>query len=137
MGLREEAEADLAETLEGDWSLPLILISPDGVESSYDGQIIYETTEFDENTATDIVVEKPVVSLRISSLSRVPLKTEQWFCKIPLTPDATATKVTHRVETIHRGGASLGIIRLYLQQAAEVVRGAFSNGFSNGFKVAA
>jgi hypothetical protein len=137
MGLREDMESALAETLEGDWALPVVLVAPDGSESSYSGQVIYETVQFEEDTSTDIIVKKPVVSLRISSLNRIPLQTEKWFCKIPMTPDATAQKVTHRIENVSQGGYSIGFIRLYLQQAAEITRGSFDSGFDSGFVVAA
>lgn len=122
--LRELAESDLGETLENSSSgfgLPVELIAPDGtVYTGLTGQVLYDSTESTEG-GLPIVVHKPVVTLRRSSLERVPQQSEknQWICKIPLTPDPDADLVTFVVEEPVESGGSIGFIRLYLTRAEQ------------------
>jgi hypothetical protein len=126
MSLRERIERDLAITLEGRWGLPVVLISPDGVEQStragdstpLKGQILYGLARLNPETGEDVVVDSPVVVLRRSSLSRVPLAGETWIVKIPTTPSMTAPLETFVISPVRppEGGKSIGFIRLYLQQ---------------------
>jgi len=129
VGLREMAEADLAETLEGEWALPVVLIDPEG--NRYDtsandplapltGQVLYGKRAFNPDTGEDIFINTPVVTLRISSLTRVPVDGERWGVKIPTRPSMTAPMVDF-LFTVRpsEGGASIGVVRLYLQRAAQ------------------
>lgn len=123
INLRQRVEADLATSLEGDWGLPVILVDPDGNEQTKSAndptkdlmaQILYDHRETDSETGLDILVNTPVVSLRISSLDRVPEDGETWEMRFPLVPNPTAPKT--RFILIGRppeGGASIGFIRLY------------------------
>ena len=127
MNLREQIELDLAETLEdpGGFGLPAILIDPDGVEHGpYYGQILYDTRVVEDaigGLSADIVIRPPIVTLRRSSLARIPLASEKnrWAVKIPITPSLTADKKTFVLGHPSEDGASIGFIRLYL---AEVVQ---------------
>ena len=129
MNLRERAERDLATTLEGPFSLPVELVDPDGneiTESLNDadglrGQIIYDTIKLNPDTGDEMVVNKPVVSLRRSSLARVPAPGEVWFVRIPIDPSTTATKESFVIDADRppEGGRSLGFIRIYLRKAAQ------------------
>jgi hypothetical protein len=117
VNLREQVEADLAFSLESetDWGLPVILTDPDGVEySTYYGQILYDTLAVDPATGAQVIVHKPVVTLRVSSLTRVPADGENWKVSIPTSPDRTATKETFLLERPSEDGRSIGFIRLYL-----------------------
>jgi hypothetical protein len=122
VNLREQAEADLGFTLEGEFGLPVELIDPDGKIIDTDlngdplvGQVLYDTVRESPDTGEDIISNEPVVVLRRSSLSRVPQAGEKWLVRIPVSPSTTATKETF-VLTKDRppsGGRSLGFIRLY------------------------
>lgn len=123
---RERVERDLAISLEGRWGQRVVLISPDGVEQStragdstpLKGQILYGLARLNPETGEDVVVDTPVVTLRRSSLTRVPLAGETWLVKIPpsiLHADPTETFVISPVRP-PEGGKSIGFIRLYLQQ---------------------
>jgi hypothetical protein len=129
MNLREQAESDLAFTLEGEWGLPVVLISPDGVTqdksannptADLDGQVIYDTLVQQPDTGAEMLVHKPVVTLRISSLTRVPKSGERWIVKIPITPNRTAPKETFFLERPTEDGSSIGFIRLYLMATEQV-----------------
>ena len=127
--LRELAESDLDTTLEGDYGLPVELTDPDGViyttkKDSTDllmGQILYDTVLVDPATLEQMTVNLPIVSLRRSSLDRIPLAGETWHVRIPVTPSLTATKVDFLIsgDRAHGGGASIGFIKLYLQKATQ------------------
>lgn len=130
MNLREQIETDLADTLEDPdgYGLPVVLIDPDG--NIYDksandetqdlsGQILYDTTRADPDTGLDIIIHQPVVTLRRSSLSRVPVAGEKWMVRIPETPDPSAVKTTHGIERAPEDGKSIGFIRLYLTKAIQ------------------
>jgi len=128
--LRELAESDLLDTLEGDWGLPVELVSPDGVEyktSANDptkdlvGQILYDTIVQNPDTGSEMVLHKPVVTLRRTSLARIPVSGELWWVRIPLTPSYTAQKVGFLLEQATEDGGSIGFIRLYLQAAEQSV----------------
>jgi hypothetical protein len=123
MNLRALVESDLADTLEGGWGLPVVLFDPDG--DKYDksandptkdlvGQVLYDTLTVDPEDGAEVVVHKPVVTLRLSSLERVPLDGEKWAVQIPITPDPAADKVTFYLERPSEEGGSIGFIRLYL-----------------------
>ena len=123
MNLRELIESDLVETLEdpGGFGLPVLLLDPDGDEHGpYYGQILYDTKVIDEMSG-QIIIRPPVVTLRRSSLARVPLASEknQWFVKIPITPSLTAAKETFNLGHASEDGASIGLIRLYLTKVVQ------------------
>ena len=129
MNMRERAESDLAITLEGEWGLPVELVDPNGNEITLDnngntlkGQVIYEQVKINPTTGEEMVVNEPVITLRRSSLSRIPIAGEKWLIRFPGRPAEDAEKVSG-VLTATRppdGGASLGIIRLYPQKVKQV-----------------
>lgn len=125
MNLRARVEADLKFSIEGDWGLPIILIDPSGVEQTksandpeedLSGQVLYDHRIVDAETGMEHTVNTPVVTLRISSLNRVPKDGETWGMKFPLVPDPDAPKTTFiLIGRPPEGGASIGFIRLYPQ----------------------
>jgi len=128
VSIRVQAEADLAVPLEDPdgFGLPVILIAPDGTRydtsandptQDLSGQILYDTTVTEPETGLDIIVHKPVVTLRRSSLARVPAPGETWAVEIPEIPDPAATKTLHTVERATEEGKAIGFIRLYLTKA--------------------
>lgn len=128
MNIRETIEEGLADTLEDPegFGLPVILIDPDGAvygnteDDAIEGQIFYETVETDE-AGNEIMVHTPVVTLRRSSLARVPEDTDRprWGCRIPITPSRTADKVAFIVEQVSEDGGSIGYISLKLTRAEQ------------------
>ena len=121
-GLRAQAEAYLEQTLEDPnlFGMEIELISPEGERIQVYGQVIYKSMVTND-LGLETVVNKPVVTVRASSLSRVPLPTDspRWACRIPESPQAGADLKTYIVETPEEGGGSLGIIRLYLTLAEQ------------------
>lgn len=124
MSLRTLAESHLAQTLENSnhFGQPVVLISPSGV--TYDavyGQVLYDTRKFDEEIGVEVIVHNPVVTVRRSSLSRVPLASEkgQWAVKIPSNPQSGAGTTTYILGRVSEDGGSLGFVRLYLSAAAQ------------------
>ena len=127
--LRELAESDLDTTLEGDYGLPVELTDPNGViyttkKDSTDllmGQILYDQVRVDPGTLESMVVNNPIVSLRRSSLTRIPLAGETWHVRIPITPSVDAEKVDFLIDTDQppEGGASIGFIKLFLKKAVQ------------------
>jgi hypothetical protein len=122
MNLRELAESDLLTTLEGEWALPVTLISPDAeTQTGIMGQVLYDTVRVNPETGEDMVVGNPVVSLRRSSLNRVPLSGENWIVKIPTIPSFTAPLEDFVIDPTRpiEGGRSIGFIRLYLRKVVQ------------------
>ncbi len=134
MNLREQCEQDLSITLEGDFGLPVELVSPDGIEYKFSanspdplnplsimGQVLYDTVRADPDTGEPITVNEPIVSLRRSSLDRVPVSGERWVVKIPTTPSLTAELEPFILSPTRppAGGASIGFIKLYLQRISQ------------------
>lgn len=126
-GLREIIEKDLAETIEGDFGLPVELLSPTAgtwqTKSKNDpdldlqASIMYETVIATPDMDGEMVAHKPFVSLRRSSLDEVPtpLNYENWVVRIPIRPSETASKVSYRIHRPPEGGETIGFIRLYLE----------------------
>ena len=129
MGIRADIEADLAETLESpdDFGMPVELISPDGevqTMSANDptlglyGQVLYDTIQQDEN-GNEYIDHQPVVSLRITSLDRVPAPGEKWNIKIPISPVEGADMVSHTGERAPEDGRTIGFIRMILRKVEQ------------------
>jgi hypothetical protein len=129
INLREQIESDLSRTLEKEYGLPVVLIDPDGntIEVSQNdgqplvGQVLYDTVRINPDTGEEMIVNNPIVSLRRSSLSRVPQAGENWIVKIPTDPSTTAAKEDFIISSTRppEGGRSIGFIRLYLQRAKQ------------------
>jgi len=126
--LRERIEADLAVTLEGDYKLPVVLIAPDGArqdKSANDpdadlvGQIIYDTRVDAPETGGDIIIHKPVVTLRRTSLDRIPKSGEKWAVEIPTVPQYDAPKEKFFLEVALEDGGAIGFIRLHLMRVKQ------------------
>lgn len=106
--------------------MAVVLISPDGV--TYDtsendgeplyGQVLFDTLSQDED-GNQIITHKPVVTLRRSSLARIPAPGEKWVVKIPESVLAGADTDTFLVERASEDGKSIGMIRLYLRAAEQ------------------
>ena len=121
INLRQLVESDLAQMLEKDFALPVVLVDPDGAESIYYGQVLYDTTVEDPSSGAPVVISKPVVTLRRSSLTRIPKEGETWSIKIPSTPSPAASTETYLLERPAEDGRSIGFIRLYLIKAKQSV----------------
>jgi hypothetical protein len=125
--LRATCERDLHETLEGEWKIPVQLTSPDGQTQIYSvndpsellgGQVLNFSRRENPETGETTIVDQPVISLRISSLTRVPLAGERWFIRFPISPRPGAPLVS-RVCTSDRSpehGSDIGFLRLYVQK---------------------
>ena len=129
MNLRERASQDLKHTLEKAFALPVVLISPDGVkiENNNDGvqlsgQVLYDYKKYNPDTGSEIVIDLPVVTLRIDSLPRVPVAGEKWIVLIPEKPTTDAEMIQYVVDTSSppQGSKSIGMIRLYLRKLKDI-----------------
>ena len=130
VNLREQVEKDLGESLESEWGLPVVLIDPDGVKydtsasdpvKSLVGQVLYGKKEFNPDTGQDVYINTPIVTLRVTSLARVPVNGEKWGIKIPTSPSTTAPLVDFIFNGRPlEGGTSLGFIRIYPQKAEQI-----------------
>ena len=129
VSLRERTESDLLKSLEGEYGLPVELISPDGeiinisanTGEPLTGQILYDTVGINPETGEEMIVNNPIVTLRRSSLSRVPAPGATWAVKIPISPSTTADLETFIVDSEHspEGGRSIGFIKLHLIKAQQ------------------
>jgi len=135
VNLREKVAADLKKTLNREWELPVTLIDPDGtiiteiadpadplVPERLGGQILYDIVRTNPDTGEEVVINKPVVTLRRAALSRVPAAGEKWIVKIPVDPSQTATLEDFIIDSTRppEGGRSIGFIRLYLRRALQL-----------------
>ena len=127
--LRELGESLLEVTLEGRFGLPVVLISPDGETISIDnynktlvGQVLYDTVEVNMDTGGVVVDNNPLVTLRLSSLPRVPLAGENWMVKIPGSPSTTADMEIFQMSKNMPPEVrkSLGIIKIFLEKVTQL-----------------
>ncbi len=119
MDLRALIESDLEDILEGDFGLPVTLISPAGESVTVMGQVAYDTRKFDPVTGAEMIINLPVVTVRRSSLSTIPADGENWAVKIPSTPTVTGDLVTYALGRPVEHGRSYGWITLYLMAAEQ------------------
>ena len=120
--LRALAESHLAITIEGDWSKEVTLVGPDdGEEQILRGQVLYDRKIENPDTGQEMIVNAPVVSLRISSMDPVPKKDEKWFIKMPISPVAGAPIENFLLDggRAREGGPSLGYFRYYPRKAEQ------------------
>jgi len=104
------------------------LIAPDGqiynrslnTSLPLTGQVVYETTEVDPTTGTIVTINKPVVTLRRTSLGRIPIAGERWMVSIPKTPSPTAEMEMYTMDYPPKGGATIGFIKLYLKKVEQI-----------------
>lgn len=83
------------------------------------GQVLYDTLVDNLETGGEEVVHKPVVTLRRTSLIRVPVSGESWFVEIPIVPKYDATKQPYTMGRPSEDGGSIGFIRLYLDRVVQ------------------
>lgn len=85
-------------------------------------QVNYETITTNPDTGEEIVNDFPNVAIRRSSLARIPGVGETWHVKMPVSPLAGAPLVDFISSEVRppEGGATLGIIRLYLTRLSQV-----------------
>ena len=125
--LRAQIERDLGESIEGEWKMPVELTSPDGQVQRYSlnnpsellgGQVLYFSKQMNPETGEMIVVDQPSVSLRISSLIRVPAAGENWFIRMPTYPPVGAPMRSFVFTPTHapEHGTDIGFIRIYPQR---------------------
>ena len=117
----------MKETLESEWKMPVELTSPDGVQQLYSknnpsellgGQVLYSSRRENPETGETIVVNQPVVTLRVSSLVRIPKAGEKWYIKIPtgIEPNASKQSFVFTPDRSPENGTDMGFIKLYLQK---------------------
>ena len=121
--VRQLLERDLGVTLEGpDYGVPVTIIGPDGLDYSttilgapVNGRLIYDHAEINEQGLT-LIVHAPCLTLRVSTLRRVPKANEHWEFKIPLTIGDFTTKASFFLDADRppQDGGSMGIRRFYL-----------------------
>jgi hypothetical protein len=116
-------ERDLGDTIEGEFGVPVTLISPDGetVNTTADGRpllgkVRWSQPEVNPETGVAVAVPNPVVTLRRSSLSRVPATGENWGVIIPSGPRPGAEPAAYTLDADYaiEGGQTLGKVRLPL-----------------------
>ena len=127
MNLRTLAVKDVKNLNAKDWGAPIELMSPDGIWQKTDAetggilqaiQVLYDYRKIDPGTGGEVIVNEPVVTISLSSLSRVPKAGERWvvrFSENPSTPETLSNFILSE-DRAPEGGSSLGFIRLYPQK---------------------
>lgn len=133
--LRERMERDLGtmlEDYENGFGLPVVLVAPDGTEQEFSandpdtprtipltGRITWARYEQNQETGMPMRIDNPIVTLRKSSLDRVPVAGERWMVKIPEKPEVDADKKTYFMEHAPRLGDSFQWIQIPLTEFAQ------------------
>lgn len=118
--LRKLSEEFLATSLEGDFSLPVEIQTPDGAVQTVRGQVLYDRTSEDPQTGETIYVTEPVVVVRRSSLDPIPEPGDRLVVRIPSLPREDADLETYLCfDQSFRGGRSLGLVRFYLTKTEQ------------------
>jgi len=124
--LRETAEQDLYDCIESELGTVIELTSPDGATQKYSannptellrGSIRMYSRGENPETGEPIVVDKPSVTLRTSSLTRVPAPNEKWFIRFATSPvhGAPMKQFLFSIDRAYEKGTDLGIIKIMPQ----------------------
>ena len=130
MNLRERAIKDSKKQNLKNWGLPIVLIDPDGNTYNTDAetdeqlmalQILYDYKRINPETGEEVTINEPIVTIALSSLSRIPQSGEKWIINMPADPSEVTQYETfiHSSTRAVEGGRSLGFIRLYPQKAKQ------------------
>lgn len=129
--LRQLAVKDIKSQNLKDWSLPVIIIDPNGNIQDTDNetgkplkavQILYDYLKVNPSTGMETLVNEPVIVMMRNSLSRIPLPGENWQIKFPLDPEKPYTLSEDYFlsgDKSPEGGQSLGFIRFYPGKAIQ------------------
>ncbi len=118
----------LKTSMEGNFGLPVELITPDGqiinkneVGDDLKGQVLYDKDGIDPESGDLAVVKETTVSLRITALSRVPLAGEIWQVKIPINPAFPDVLGDFLINSDKSPitGQSMGFIKLFLKDVEQ------------------
>lgn len=123
--LRATQERDLADCIEGEFGADVTLTDPDGTiyntnasdpTKSLRAKIRYRTISVDPATGEPVVIHKPVVTIRITSLARVPADGENWFITMPVSPvsGAPSESFLFTPDRAIEDGVDMGYIKMYL-----------------------
>ena len=125
--LRVAVERDLADSLEGEWLMPVEIVFGNGVTQKYmknnpskllGGQVLYYSRRENPSTGEMMIVNEPVVVLRVSSLIQDFIAGETCYIKFASSPEINAP-VRRWVFTATRApehGTDIGFIRIYPQR---------------------
>lgn len=106
----------------------IVLIDPDGKEyvksalealEDLKGWFIQESLEYDLKTGVDVISDKPVLSLRIRSLERVPQEGERWIIKVATKLDSEELK-SFVLAGAPRNMKTIGFINLGLGSVSQI-----------------
>lgn len=118
--LRKLSEEYLEISLEGDFSLPVEIQTPDAAIQTVRAQVLYDRTGEDPQTGETVYVTDPVVVVRRSSLDPLPSPGDRLVIRIPSEPREDADKETYFCfDQSFQGGRSLGLIRFYLTKTEQ------------------
>ncbi|RKX22190.1 MAG: hypothetical protein DRP45_11605 [Candidatus Zixiibacteriota bacterium] len=122
MNIREHlATKGLKRMIEGNYGLPVVLITPDGTTISTDedgntlkGQVLYDHDSLDPETGDLMSTKEIRVTLRKTALSQIPVAGETWKVSIPDDPSDTDTLTTYLMNPDESpvDGQSAGFITL-------------------------
>jgi hypothetical protein len=121
-------ESDLEDAIEGEFGVPVTLVSPDGqtIAATVDGRplvgkVRWAQPEVNPETGIAVAVPNPVVTLRRSSLARVPATGENWWVIIPSGPRSDAAPEHFVLDSAYavEGSQTLGKVRLPLVKAKQ------------------
>lgn len=130
-GLRALIEGDLGDCLEGEFGVPVSLTGPDGVVYATNAndptqplvaRVLYDQRKETLSTTNDpILTYEIVVTIRRSSLARIPAAGERWKISLPVDPTVGAPYKTYIVSSsrANQSGRSIGYINLYPGEAVQ------------------
>lgn len=82
------------------------------------GMIFNESTEYDINTGVEVISDRPVVSLAIRHLTRVPEAGEKWMVSVQLSP-FSEDMTSFMLSGPPKNAKTIGFINLRLQKLSQ------------------
>jgi hypothetical protein len=126
-------ESELADVLEGEFALPVILKGPDGVTYATSrnnpllplvGHVLYDARREEISDVGPVIIRELVVTLRRTSCPArllAPQAGDKWEIQIPQDPTLGAPMVSYALDgsKAPEDGRTIGTIRLYPKRARQ------------------
>jgi hypothetical protein len=116
-------ENDMADTIEGDFGVPVWTIDPDGAKQEFSANdpekklaamFRYSKLDVNPETGSVVTVVNPFLVFRKSSLNRIPQDGEVWVANVLLPPKFTQTMTFDMTVYPASGENDMGTIKMHL-----------------------
>ena len=125
--LLREIQETAEEVISEEFGSKVTLLDENGVtydksaldaEEDLKGMLFNESTEYDINIGMEVVADRPVVSLAIRHLTKIPKAGEKWMVQVQLSP-FSEDMTSFMLSGPPKNAKTIGFINLRLQKLSQ------------------